>query len=101
MIFIQCNAKEFDSWDFWKNWISNSLMSIAFIWLEIIIYEVLLTLRESRLALSQLSTPISSLFSVMDIVNVTSNRPIEHADWYLFTFVLWTNFSQGIVLDYE
>ena len=32
--------------------------------LEIIIYKVLLTLRESQFALSQLSTPTSSLFTV-------------------------------------
>ena len=40
-------------------------MSIAFFWLEINIYEVLLTFRESLLALSQLSTLISSLFTVV------------------------------------
>ena len=38
-------------------------MSIAFFWLEIIIYEVFLTLRESLVALSQLSTPTSLLFT--------------------------------------
>ena len=43
---------------------SRILMSIAFFWLEIIIYEVLLTLRESLLALSQLQTPTSSPFTV-------------------------------------
>ena len=44
-----------------ESWV---LISIAFFWLEIIIYEVLLMLRESLLALSQLSTPTSSLFTV-------------------------------------
>ena len=39
-------------------------MSIAYFLLKIIIYEVLLTLRESLLALSQVSTPTSSLFTV-------------------------------------
>ena len=43
---------------------SPILMSIAFFWLEIVIYEILLTLRESLLALSQLSTPTSFLFRV-------------------------------------
>ena len=38
-------------------------MSNAFFWLELIIYEVLLTFRESLLVLSQLSTPTSSLFT--------------------------------------
>ena len=36
------------------------LMSIAFLWLEIILYEVFLVLRESLLAFSQLSTPTRS-----------------------------------------
>ena len=39
-------------------------MSIAFYWLEIIIYEVLLMLRKSPVAFSQLSTPTSSLLTV-------------------------------------
>ena len=43
---------------------SQILISIVFFWLEIIIHEVLLTLRESLLVLSQLSTPTSSLFTV-------------------------------------
>ena len=43
--------------------VSRILMSNAFFWLEIIIYEVLLTFRESLLVLSQLSTPTSSLFN--------------------------------------
>ena len=37
--------------------VSRILMSNAFFWLEILIYEVLLTFRESLLVLSQLSTP--------------------------------------------
>ena len=41
-------------------------MSIAFFWLEIIIYKVLLTLRESLLALSQFP-----IHTGMNIVNVT------------------------------
>ena len=40
------------------------MLSNVSYWLEIIIYEVLLILRESLLALSQLSTPSSSLFPV-------------------------------------
>ena len=59
-IFIKCNAKKFGCWDFLRIE-SRILMSIAFLWLEIIIYEVLQTLRESLLALSQLSTPYSQL----------------------------------------
>ena len=43
---------------------SRILMSNAFFWLEIIIYEVLQTFNESQLFLSQLSTPTSSLFTV-------------------------------------
>ena len=43
--------------------VSQILMSNAFFWLEIIIYELLLTFRESLLVLSQLSTPTSSLFT--------------------------------------
>ena len=43
--------------------VSRILMSNAFFWLEIIIYEVLLTFRESLFVLSQLSTPTSSLFT--------------------------------------
>ena len=43
--------------------VSLFLMSNAFFWLEIIIYEVLLTFRESLLVLSQLSTDTSSLFT--------------------------------------
>ena len=39
------------------------LMSNTFYFLEIIIYEVLLTFRESMLALSQLSTATGSLFT--------------------------------------
>ena len=40
------------------------LISIAFFWLENALYEVLLTLRGSLLALIQLSTPTSSLFTM-------------------------------------
>ena len=43
--------------------VSRILMSNAFFWLEIIIYEVLLMFRESLLVLSRLSTPTSSLFT--------------------------------------
>ena len=46
-------------------------MSNAFFWLQIIIYEVLLTFRENLLVLSKLSTPTSSLFTVANTVNVT------------------------------
>ena len=42
--------------------VSQILMSNVIFWLEII-YEVLLTFRESLLVLSQLSTPTSSLFT--------------------------------------
>ena len=40
------------------------LMFNVFIWLEIIIYEVLLTFRENLLVLSQLPTSTSYLFTV-------------------------------------
>ena len=30
-VFIKCNAKEFDSWDFCKNWISNSNLNWIFL----------------------------------------------------------------------
>ena len=40
------------------------LLSNTFFWLEIIVYEVLLTWRESLLVLSQLSTRISSILTV-------------------------------------
>ena len=43
--------------------VSRILMSNGFFFSEIIIYEVLLTFRESLLVLSQLSTPTSSLFT--------------------------------------
>ena len=43
--------------------VSQILMSNVYFWLEIIIYHILLTFRESLLALSQLSTPTSSLFT--------------------------------------
>ena len=62
-IFIECNAKEFAVETFVRI-DSRILMSNAFFWLEIIIYEVLQTFRESQLFLSQLSTPTSSLFTV-------------------------------------
>ena len=62
--FIKCDAKEFDSNETFVRIESRILISIAFFWLEIIIYEVLLMLRESLLALSQLSTPTSYLFTV-------------------------------------
>ena len=44
---------------------SRILMSNTFFWLEIVIYEVLLTFRESLLVLNQLSTPTRSLFTVV------------------------------------
>ena len=47
---------------------SRILMWIAYFWLEIIIYEVLLTLRESLLVFNTYQLPIHS---GMDIVNVT------------------------------
>ena len=43
--------------------VSPILMSNACFWLEIIIYEVLLTFRESLSVMSQLSTSTSSLFT--------------------------------------
>ena len=43
--------------------VSRILMSNALFWLEIILYEVLLTFRESILVFSHLSTPTSSLFT--------------------------------------
>ena len=63
-IFIKCNAKEFDCWNFRKDWISKFNVWCVFFWLEIIIYEVLQTFRESLLVLNQLSTSTSSLFTV-------------------------------------
>ena len=64
-VFVKCNAKEFYSWDFCKNSISNPNLNCIFLVGDYhTVYEVLLTLRESLLALSQLSTPTSSLFTV-------------------------------------
>ena len=51
-IFIKCNAKNLTVETFVRIE-SRILMSIAYFWLEIIIYQVLLTLRESLLASSQ------------------------------------------------
>ena len=62
-IFIKCNTKELTVETFVRIE-SRILISIWFFWLEIIIYEILLALRESLLALSQLSIPTSSLFTV-------------------------------------
>ena len=42
--------------------VSRIFMSNALFWLEIIIYEISLTFRESLLVLSRLSTPTSSLW---------------------------------------
>ena len=79
-----------------ESWI---LMSIAFFWLEIIIYEVLLMLRESLLALSQLSTPTSSLFTVAwtllmslsDAKTVVSSANQQNAsDMRIYTYHLYT-----------
>ena len=60
------------------------LTSITFFWLEIIIYEVLLTLRESLLALSQLSAPTSSLFTVAWTLLMSlsdANTVVSSAKW--------------------
>ena len=69
---------------------SRILMSIAFFWLVTIIYEVLLTLRESLLALSQVSTPTSSLFTVawtllmtlLDAKTVVSSAKWTKRNWF-------------------
>ena len=57
-IFINYNAKEFDSEGFRNDWFSNFNVECVFL-LDIIIYEILLTFRESLLVLSQLSAPDS------------------------------------------
>ena len=56
---------------FCQNWISNSNVNYIFL-VGDIIYKILLMLRESLLALSQLSTRTSSLFTMArNIVNIT------------------------------
>ena len=69
--------------------VSRILMSNAFFWLEIIIYEVLLMIRESLLLLSQLSIPTSSLFteawtllmSLLDAKTVVSLAKWTKRNW--------------------
>ena len=50
-ILIKCNGKEFACWNFRKDGFSNINVECIFL-LEIFIYEVLLTFRESLLVLS-------------------------------------------------
>ena len=52
-IFIKCSAMEFDCWNFARIE-SQIVISTESFWLEIIICNVLQTLRESLLAFSQL-----------------------------------------------
>ena len=61
-IFIERNAPRNLTVETFVRIVSRILMSNAFSWLEIIIYEDSLTFRES-LVLSQLSTPTSTLFT--------------------------------------
>ena len=61
--FITCNDKEFDGWNFRKDWFSNFSVESVFL-VGDYHYEILLTFREILLVLSQLSTPTSYLFTV-------------------------------------
>ena len=64
-IFVKCHAKNFCSTvETFVRIESRILLSISFSWLEIIIYEVLLSFRDCLLASSQLLTPTSSLITV-------------------------------------
>ena len=73
---------------------SRILMSIAFLWLEIIIYKVLQTLTESLLALSQLSTSTSTLFTVAwTLLNVT----VRCKNCYIFIKMNKTNLIWGSI----
>ena len=62
-IFIECNSKEFDCWNFRKDWFSNFNVEYVFLVGDYHIWSFT-AFRESVLALSQISAPTSSLFTV-------------------------------------
>ena len=70
-VLIKCNGKEFDSWDFCKNWISNSNLNCIFLVGDHHIWSFTDVKRKSvglELIINTYQLPIHS---GMDIVNVT------------------------------
>ena len=62
-VFIKCNAEEFDSWDFCKNWISNSNVNCIFLDGDYHIWSFTDVERKS-VGLKPITTPTTSLFTV-------------------------------------
>ena len=70
-IFIKCNAKEFDSWDFCKNWITNSNANCIFLVGDYHIWSFTDVERKSVGLEPVIHTYQLPFHSGMDIVNVT------------------------------
>ena len=67
--YIKCNANEFDSWDFCKNWISNSNDNCIFL-IEYYHIKSFIDV-ERKSVFSVINTYQLPIHSGMDIVNVT------------------------------
>ena len=70
-VFIECKAKEFDSWDFCKNWISNSNLNCLFLVGDYHIWRFTDVERMSVGLESTINTYQLPIHSGMDIVTVT------------------------------
>ena len=92
LIYIDLKSKIFilTVETFRNDWFSN-LKSNAFFWLEIIIYEILLTFRESLLVLSQLLTTTISLFTEAWTLSMTLSdaKTVVPSEKLTSTYGLW------------
>ena len=70
-IFIKCNDKEFDCWDFCKNWISNSNLNCIFLIGDYHIWSFTGVERKSVGLQAVINTCQFPIHSFMNIVNVT------------------------------
>ena len=76
-VFIKCNTKEFDSWDFCKNWISNSNLNCIFLVGDYHIWSFTDVERKSVGLEPVVNTYQLSIHSDIDIVNVTVGYQFE------------------------
>ena len=70
-VFIKCNAKEFDSWDFCSNWISNSNLNCIFLVGDYHTWSFTDVERKSVGLESVMNAYQLPIHSGVDIVNVT------------------------------
>ena len=106
-IFIKCNAKEFDSWDFCKNWTSNSNVNCIFLVGDFHIWSFTDVERKSVGLEPVINSYQLPIHSGMDIVNVTvrckncciiSKMNKKHLIWDLYMSLIYKIKSTGLYL---